>query len=269
MMSDQYVHQEDQDFVKPDTAAFGDGLNLDLTEVAHVASYKEQNSRRDLPKESYRYPPGYDGGFVARGHRNAFSMLPPNTENPYQYYDMPPIDSRYYPSYPDPVRNEPQFQSENDPGLYSRQRQRYSMPLMPEYQNHLHISSSPTIQLSSNSNDPGYFPNGVRSTLSSSNLHSHNNSKAFSESPYPRLPRSDSHKSIRAHHSVDSPPHPSAPTGASDAHVQEHSSNNFEQPVCKLPYACRDFRNGTCTRGDNCKFMHSLDGKQLRCVRDS
>ena len=269
MMSDQFVHPEDQDFVKPDTAAFGDGLNLDLTEVAHVTSYEEQKGRRDLPKESYRYPPGYDGGFVARGHRNAFSMLPPNSEVPYRYYDMPPIDSRYYPSYPDPMRNEPPFQSENDPSMYSRQRQRYSMSLMPEYQNHLRISSSPTIQLGSNSNDPGYFPNGVRSTLSSSNLHSHNNSETFSESPYPRLPRSDSHKSIRAHHSVDAPPHPSVPTGASDTHVQEHSSSNVEQPVCKLPYACRDFRNGNCTRGDNCKFMHSLDGRQLCAVCDS
>ena len=28
----------------------------------------------------------------------------------------------------------------------------------------------------------------------------------------------------------------------------------------KLPYACRDFRNGQCTRGEKCRFMHVYDG---------
>ena len=28
----------------------------------------------------------------------------------------------------------------------------------------------------------------------------------------------------------------------------------------KLPYACRDFRNGQCTRGEKCRFMHVCDG---------
>lgn len=27
----------------------------------------------------------------------------------------------------------------------------------------------------------------------------------------------------------------------------------------KVPYACRDFRNGHCSRGSRCKFMHTLD----------
>lgn len=27
----------------------------------------------------------------------------------------------------------------------------------------------------------------------------------------------------------------------------------------KLPYECRDFRSGKCTRGENCKFMHVQD----------
>lgn len=28
----------------------------------------------------------------------------------------------------------------------------------------------------------------------------------------------------------------------------------------KIPYICRDYRRGYCTRGCNCRFMHVLDG---------
>ena len=28
----------------------------------------------------------------------------------------------------------------------------------------------------------------------------------------------------------------------------------------KIPYVCRDYRRGYCTRGCNCRFMHVLDG---------
>lgn len=35
----------------------------------------------------------------------------------------------------------------------------------------------------------------------------------------------------------------------------------MEVPAKKMPYACRDFRNGKCTRGDNCKFMHVLESR--------
>ena len=33
------------------------------------------------------------------------------------------------------------------------------------------------------------------------------------------------------------------------------------EPVKKLPYACRDFKNGKCTRGENCRFLHVLERK--------
>lgn len=32
------------------------------------------------------------------------------------------------------------------------------------------------------------------------------------------------------------------------------------EPVKKLPYACRDFKNGKCTRGENCRFLHVYEG---------
>ena len=31
----------------------------------------------------------------------------------------------------------------------------------------------------------------------------------------------------------------------------------------KIPYVCRDYRRGYCTRGCNCRFMHVLDGSFL------
>ena len=34
------------------------------------------------------------------------------------------------------------------------------------------------------------------------------------------------------------------------------------EPVKKLPYACRDFKNGKCTRGENCRFLHVFEGKR-------
>ena len=37
----------------------------------------------------------------------------------------------------------------------------------------------------------------------------------------------------------------------------------MEAPQKKMPYACRDFRNGKCTRGDNCKFMHVLESRSF------
>ena len=42
-----------------------------------------------------------------------------------------------------------------------------------------------------------------------------------------------------------------------------HTQYPTQEGTKKLPYACRDFRNGKCTRGENCKFMHvyeSMDG---------
>ena len=34
----------------------------------------------------------------------------------------------------------------------------------------------------------------------------------------------------------------------------------------KIPYVCRDYRRGYCTRGCNCRFMHVLDGIYLISV---
>ena len=34
----------------------------------------------------------------------------------------------------------------------------------------------------------------------------------------------------------------------------------------KIPYICRDYRRGYCTRGCNCRFMHVLDGIYLISV---
>lgn len=38
-----------------------------------------------------------------------------------------------------------------------------------------------------------------------------------------------------------------------------HAKPVTQEPGKKLPYACRDFRNGKCTRGDACKFMHVME----------
>ena len=34
-------------------------------------------------------------------------------------------------------------------------------------------------------------------------------------------------------------------------------------PPKKLPYPCRDFRNGRCKRGEYCKFMHNFDSNSV------
>lgn len=50
-------------------------------------------------------------------------------------------------------------------------------------------------------------------------------------------------------------------------HSQRPSQEHVDPPQStevlsgKLPYACRDFRNGQCYRGEKCRFMHVYDSK--------
>ena len=44
----------------------------------------------------------------------------------------------------------------------------------------------------------------------------------------------------------------------------DQPSKSIMQPfntINRLPYACRDFRNGHCARGEHCRFIHTLDSR--------
>lgn len=51
------------------------------------------------------------------------------------------------------------------------------------------------------------------------------------------------------------------PVAYPEYHSKESSPMVPDGPPKKLPYPCRDFRNGRCTRGENCRFMHYMESR--------
>ena len=81
------------------------------------------------------------------------------------------------------------------------------------------------------------------------------------------------HPTALAHHSPpsssSSPPSSSSSSSSYSLATPPALDNNqppkpITQPIItinRLPYACRDFKNGHCARGEHCRFIHTLDSR--------
>ena len=263
MFREHSFYPEEGDFLNQESAFYNDPLNLDLPEVAHANSYDMRPIRREYPFD----PSGYDSPYAMPGHRNAFTALSQNADAAPRRYDTSSANPHFYPPMSDFATNRPSNRGEVDPLLYSRNTPRQTRYVVSDPRMHSRINSSPSIPLGSGYSENYYGLSRGYSTISASDLHSRHNSETITETvSYPL--RSEPRRPLRARDSLDSnrlsisPSVPSVPVHSVKQPSRE-STPREETPVVKLPYACRDFRNGTCTRGEKCRFMHALEGRHV------
>ena len=257
-------HNEEEDVQNQASVSYIDSLNLDLPEVAHTNTYDVRSIRREPQYDPINYPAGFDSPYAMRGHRNAYSSLSQNLDISSRRFDAPPANPYYYPSVPDYVENRASMRGEVDPLLYSLNTPRQTN-YMSDSRMHSRINSSPGIHGGSMYHDDYYSSRRGYSNISASDVHFRHSSEIIPPSDSYVL-RSEHHRRLHSRDSLDSnygsnsPSAPAVPVPSSPHNVVTQS----EASVVKLPYACRDFRNGTCTRGEKCRFIHVLDGRRVR-----